>query len=310
MDPVSLIAPAVAVVSLGFNIFQGLRTYRLSRRIATNQGQLNSPDLKLSFQGYDLDTPFVILAPIREDRLIEFPAVLRVGNEGAKTAREIELILRIPKPLFYGGSKNVKFTTDSPKDSYALRPIASSENLETLMMSAASLNPGAGTGIEWTLSLMHETLHTVRFAAEFADQTKGVAVKVALQWVLDVVVTQADRPALSARISITVLDTTELGPTETLRRYNRTFGRPVSAKHWPRTTIFEGRHTVAFVVPEETLERNPEQRHEAIFRIKDGGMSFYDGATTPNGFCFPGLDVFPIDPPPTDAKITRVRPRS
>src|SRR5437764_269843 len=156
MDFVGVLSPAIAAVALGFGIYQNRRAYHLARRVALAQGQLSKPDLDLRCSGYPLDTEFVIIGPLDGKRIIDYPAPFKLVNAGSKTAREIDLLLRFPKPIIFGGSDMSKFKTDLPRKEYTFRTVARSENLETRLMSVPSLNPGAKVTLDTPLPASEE----------------------------------------------------------------------------------------------------------------------------------------------------------
>jgi hypothetical protein len=288
----TFISAVVATICGLFAVLQTHRANRFAQQIARVQGQLTTPDLQLSFMGHALQVRTIVAAPFREGRVFELPVNFVLKNNGAKTAREIELYLRLPKELLYGGSEMSTFKLKSPLKTLACKVVATSENLETLLISIPSLNPGAGFAWTSTWSLLHETVVDAKVPVKFSDGTLDVPFVAEFAWHIVVLLVQADHPPISSSVSLEVLDTRGASADRALAQHNARIGSAVlSYKKRSRKQRNKNDEPVAlFVVAADALDHDPKY---PVDRPKANALKSYQGFKTRHGLLVPELGVIP-----------------
>lgn len=276
MDALTLLSPAIAAASLGYGVYQNRRAYRLARQVALTRGDLSSPNLSIRFNGFPLSCDFYIVAPLREGEAIDFPTLFTIKNDGQKTAREVELLLRYPKPLLYGGTDDSKFEFTVPLESVKIRSVANSANLETMLLSIPSINPGIGMGIDSRISVVFETSHTTKVTAQFLDGQHDLALKYRFSWLITTVLTQADQPAITSQIKITVLDLKDQSFDETIRQFNEDVVEAGQRSGDPR-------RAVVFSLDDAALEPHARYPKLPIRSVRPNGLRAAEGYITRHG---------------------------
>ena len=290
MDAATVLT-GVATVCAAIAIVQTYRANRVARRIAEVQGQLSSPELQVSFIGHPLNTSFVIAAPLREGRVLALPISCVIKNNGAKTAREIELYLRMSKELLFGGSGLTTFELKSPLENLRCKMVASTANLETLLVSIPAINPGAGLGWTSEWSLVNDTTVDSKVAVPWKDGDVTVPVVMEFAWHVTLLLAQADRPPISGSISLQVLDTKGVSAAQALNAHNERTAHDLRGRGTiPASSI---KPVVVIVIAAEDLV--PDSKWP-IDRPKTESLKCYPGHKTPLGLLVPGLNLVPVKP--------------
>jgi hypothetical protein len=282
VDLVTLLTIVGAVAAV-VAIWQSYRANRLSAQIAQAQGALATTDIKLSLLG-DHETDFFGIAlPFAPERIFELPLALSVENAGQKTAREIELYLRVPKRLLYGGSGVAQFQFDGPAEKMKAAVVARTDQLETILISIPSLHPQQSVGLDLKLSLSGQTLGEDSAKMSVKDGTLTVRYRFAYSHVIEAIVAQTDRPTLSRSYHFVVIDTAKNTISEYFKD-QRKKPRRVLGKGRPGVKVFEFEVT--------SIERNTCTQ---IDRPKSGAScKVYEGVVLPDGRYFiPSANVDP-----------------
>jgi hypothetical protein len=177
-----IIAILGVLLTLAFGVLAVAQTYRankLNRQIVNAQGALGSPSVDITLFGQKHTEHFIFAVPLLKGRILEMPLRFMINNTGAKSAREMELFIRIPKELCYGGSKNARMNMVGVQSSKAtLEVIQETDHLETLAIKfGKALHPKQGFQLNQSLSLRADTLHRSKHRATTKD---GVDVNVSV----------------------------------------------------------------------------------------------------------------------------------
>lgn len=221
-------------------------------------------------------------------------------NNGAKTAREIEVYLRLSKDLLFGGSTMSTFEFDSPLANVACKVVSSTANLETLLISIPAINPGAGLAWTSTWSIAHDTTVDSMITLPFKDGPIDLPIVADFAWHVTLLLAQQDRPPISGTVSLQILDTKGAGAVEAINAYNELRASSTKLKKRRRHTIpaSEIEPVVVIVVAAEDLE--PDSKWP-MDRPRTGSLKCYRGHKTPLGLLVPGLNLVPARPKPKDA---------
>lgn len=205
---ITLILSVVATVAAVVAVMQTGRANRLNRLIVTHQGSLDAPTLSIRFLGHRSPTDFAIALPLTSKRVVVLPLHFDITNSGAKSAKEIQLIMRIPKELLFGGSEMARFETDGAAPwGGACEVVSSSEHLESLLWSLPTLNPGQTARLVLHLSIRDETSFRTEAIVKTRDGvTLTVPYVVNIRWHINYSLFQLDRPPASGAAGFEVVN--------------------------------------------------------------------------------------------------------
>jgi hypothetical protein len=210
-----IIAVLSILLALIFGVIAVAQMYRankLNRQIAKTQGLLETPNVDIRLFDEQRIEHFIFAVPLMKGKILELPLRFMIGNTGAKSARDIELFIRIPKELCYGGSDNTKLDIVGPQSSKAtLEVIHQTDHLETPAIKfEKALHPKQGFGLNHSLSLRTDTFLRSKLSALTKD---GIEVNVSytaqIAYLIDFILMQADQKPTSKRFSIQVINTSE-----------------------------------------------------------------------------------------------------
>src|SRR5215203_1493827 len=198
-------------------VLQTQRANKFAERVAIAEGSLDAPSLEFSaFGKTDIDL-LLVAVPLTTKRIIEMPLPCLVTNTGAKTVRELDLLISRPKPLCFGGAE---LTFTAPVKLRGQQMPSSGER-QNILLQCDTLHPGQAASFDIPLSLAHETSLRSPVNATTKD---GVGVSFSLQvhygFRMDFICTQADQKPNLYTIDLVVIDTATDGLWNALgRRY-------------------------------------------------------------------------------------------
>lgn len=170
------------------------------------QGLLGTSPLKLRFFGEADASAFVFAVPLTEGRIFELPMKMSIANEGGTTARDIELFLRIPRRLIYGGKGVAVLEVSSDMGTTTVKTVAQTEQIETLLISITRINPGIDHGVSLTFSVTEQTRHQSSVALDAANVNAKIPYVVYFGNIIESVISQDDRPVVATRHSMMIID--------------------------------------------------------------------------------------------------------
>jgi len=216
-----LIGVAAGVISvlfgfLGFII--AIRSYRLSKRIATASKSLKQADIQVSLFDEEETESFIAMLPITKDRILEFPLPIYIVNKGERTADDIEIHLRLNKDFAYGGM--VDMTAKGPDIGVRFTHMLMG-NFMTLMWQIPILNPNRVNNFNFPLSIRNETLFQkkVKINHENSDgKTFLVAIEYALE--LHVMVCFRNHKPYGRRFTLKIINCVDDEAISVLNKHN------------------------------------------------------------------------------------------
>lgn len=303
---IDIIAILGLLLTLVFGVLAVVQTYRatkLNRQVVKAQGALETPNVDIELFNQLRIEHFIFAVPLTKGKVLEMPLRFMITNTGAKSARDIELYIRIPKELCYGGSSdNVKLDLVGAQSYKAtFEVIQQTEHLETLAIKfEKALHPKQGFVLNQSLSLRTDTFLRSKVTALTKDGVEMIVPYIALfEYLIDFVVMQADQKPTSKRFSIQVINTSET----TVETYFRTRNMEVQAEEskfgfWKRLfRRFSSKHG-KYLDYHFKLIQVDEKYIEAdsslpINRISEkSSLSLYDGTRWKDGwYWIPALNL-------------------
>jgi hypothetical protein len=204
------------LLALVFGVIAVVQTYRankLNRDVAKIQGLLEMPNVEISLFDYQSIENFMIAVPLIKGRVLEMPLRFSINNLGGKSARDVELFIRMSKELCYGGSDNVEMTiTSNSTQSKVTREVFNqTDNLETTITKfEKALHPKQGIVLDQSISLRDDTFLRSKLSAPTKDGfMMNISYIAQFAYLIDFVLMQADQKPISKRFSIQVINTSE-----------------------------------------------------------------------------------------------------
>lgn len=280
-----LIFAAIGVALAALAIIQSWRANRSNRKAIEAQGVFKKPIIRISlFQNSDT-SEFIIAAPLGRGRIIELPLRWEIENTGERSARELEVLIRSSKELWYGGDPSQWIVTSSiPKLQAQL--VAAGETLSTVVATLSSLHPNQTCVLTTTSSLRSSTFAKNTVDVETKDGIVSVQYSFEFSYTLDLVVSQADAPPITRRFRLGVVDTSEQTVADFLRAQNAIHSKAESGSKIVRK----------FRLIEMLRDRLESDPNAPIDRLRSGAtVTVSEGVRLSDGFVVPALGVY-IDP--------------
>jgi hypothetical protein len=290
-DKLTLLSLIVAVIAFLVAFLQTNRANRLAQRTA------ESPDLRFTWPFGDSDTLYVLAIPIRRGRVLEIPFSYELSNDGAKTAKDIEVIVRLPSDLCFGGLPAVTFSFQSEKKGLEGRatPLGGGRR-QTFAFQVAALHPGTTVRITHPYSFSTRTLITSDISATTADRKEvSLQVQFELFFVAEVVLLCEDRKPWTAEYKMLILDTSQESLSQTLTAYNALLMADHNAMlrrlNWLQRIRYPLKPGAvrAVVVDEASIEEDPNLPIDHV----TGELTLMDGRRFPFGYFIPAAGVLP-----------------
>jgi hypothetical protein len=273
---------------------QTRRANRLNQLAVKAQGVFKTPTVSVRILDQNEVASFLLAAPIRTDHVFEFPLQYTIANSGDKTAEDVEIILRMPKYLCYGGSpgsfSGALFKVDC---NISLE----NSNFQTFTYHMPTLHPKQAVIINHPLSLTHDTL--LRRSVTVATKDKrhiNIPYILEYAYTMDFAILQKDEPPTAATFSLRVFDTYERPLRDTLNVYNRVlmdqYRKAISresffARILRRRTDAEKLRVVQVDKKDVVMDSS----HPIDRVVETGQLSIVEGVSLEYGFFIPALDI-------------------
>lgn len=168
----STILTVIGTLAAVVAIVQTYRANRLSKRIA-----LAKPSLRIALMGEQQITDLMVAVPIRQNRIVEFPMIWAFANTGEKSARDVEIFIRLPRELCYGGAETAAatFTFQTEMKKLSARSVSTTKHLETQIVFADTLHPGQTFTLSRAISLRLSTFLRRTASVQAKDRPMSVA---------------------------------------------------------------------------------------------------------------------------------------
>jgi len=301
-DLIATIALIVSALFGAITSYYAIKAKILSEKVNDAQGVFKSPALRVQVFDDDNIGEFFLAVPLANERFVEVPLLLDIGNAGEKSALEVELLIRLSKDLCYGGKLPLKLSSPFAKVNGQLFSVT--DSLASYIVSAQSLNPKQALSLPLKLSLSHDTSVESSVDVSLKDgSTATLPYSIDYAYKLDLIVTQRDQLPLSRSYDLHVLNTSDKTTADVLREYNERIASglsPISLLHrvagllglWepPSTGICVVEYRAEDIVPDETVPIN--------YFKPDSVVSLHKGVRMKNGLMFSGLQVYPPSCPP------------
>lgn len=163
----------------------------------------------------------IIALPLGGQRVIEMPLVYTLLNCGEKSAKEIEVYLRMNKGLRYGGHFELVATGSEEKN--ARMTVANeTEHLKTTVTSINSLHPNQRFVVSDNISIASSTSSNHSVSVKTGDNV-DLTLRFNLQigFAIDIFISQADQSPITKRILLSIVDTSEKSVKEYFDEYNQ-----------------------------------------------------------------------------------------
>jgi hypothetical protein len=202
------IALTAGVASVLFGVIAILQARR-ANRLSSLQAKIaqEKPSIELSmFNLKDIDA-FILAVPLRKGRVVAVPIPFSLKNTGERSATDIQLYLRLPKPLCFNNLANYEYSAPFREINFSN---VDTENFRTLILGIKAIHPNENHICSFQLSLPFDT--TLRLS-------KRITANIA--FIVDATVAQKDARTFSKEFTLEVIDTSDSEPAEILKRMNR-----------------------------------------------------------------------------------------
>jgi hypothetical protein len=249
---ISVVSAITSIIFGGIAVLQARRARRFQEKLSHVQGAFSSATIDIAVFGRKNITKLVITAPFEPKSTLEVPLRFSIDNTSAKTAKDVEIIVSVPRELSYGGvSAEVRFTSASPK--IVGQSYGADDWRKKLLIRSESLHPQQGLQLMLPVSLSGETDFKSSAPVTTSD---GVALSLTYtalySYRLDILVLQADQPPKSWSCKVEVLNTSSLSPRLALARHYRLI-ETAEKSHPIKKTI---EHCLILDMPSSNLRRD------------------------------------------------------
>lgn len=280
----STILTVIGTLAAVVAIMQTYRANRLSKRIA-----LAKPSLRIALMGEQQITDLMVAVPIRQNRIVEFPMIWTFANKGEKSARDVEIFIRLPRELCYSGAETAAatFTFQTEMKKLSARSVSTTKHLETQIVFADTLHPGQTFTLSGAISLRLSTFLRRTASVQAKDRPMSVAYSAEFQYTFDVIIAQADEPVAASHFTLGVIDTSNQTAAEFLTEYN---SRLVEQK--PGGKRRGGKVLGDFRLIEVRADQLVADKELPIDRLRDGeAVSYAHGVRFTDGYWVPAIGV-------------------
>lgn len=281
----TLIGALAAVVA----VVQTYRANRLSKRIAYAQRALARPSLRIALLGEQETADLMVALPLRQGRIVEFPIRWTVTNAGERSARDVEIFIRLPRELCYGGAElgAATFSFQTEMNKLSARSVSTTKHLETQIIFADTLHPGQAFGLSGVISLRTNTSWRHTLSVKAKDGPMSVTYRADILYRFDVMIAQADEPVAASLFTLGVIDTSSQSAAEYFNEYNRTLAQQKkSAKRRG------GKMLGKFRLIEVRADQLAPDSKLPIDRLRDGeSVSQCEGIRFTDGYWVPAIGV-------------------
>jgi hypothetical protein len=292
----SLIFGIIAALLTIITIIQTYRANKFSKKAALAQGAFQKPNLQIDVHGSSGVDDLVIALPLGGQRVIEMPLVYTLLNSGEKSAKEIEVYVRMNKGLRYGGQFELVATGGEEKN--AKMTVANeTENLKTMVTTINSLHPNQQFVISDKISITSSTSSNHTISVKTADSfDMTLKFNMEIKFAIDIFISQADQSPITKRISLSIVDTSEKTVKDYFDEYNHRLlnkRRERIAKlgffdrlKWARNDELK---KVKLLIIDQSSYKENEILPAYIFNVDS--MKMCEGLKTAQGYWIPALNV-------------------
>lgn len=219
-----IIAISGLLLTFIFGLIAVIQTYRankLNRLVLRTQGALETPNIDISLFNEPNTERFILALPLSKDRVLEMPLLFNISNSGAKSARDVEVYIRIPKELCYGGSSKAKMVFTSGLSKVTSESVSQTDFLETIMINMKTLHPNQGFQLSQTLSISDDTFLNSKITVPVIDGSVDISYTVEFAYRFDFGLFQADYKPISKGFSFIIINTSEVSVETFFENYNK-----------------------------------------------------------------------------------------
>lgn len=185
------------------------------------QGTLETPNIDISLFNQPNAERFILALPFSKDRILEMPLLFYINNSGAKSARDVEVYIRMPKELCYGGSDKAKMVFTSDLKKITSEPISQTDFLETVMINMKTLHPKQGFQLSQPISIHDDTFLNAKITVPVRDGSVNFSYTLEFAYRFDFGLFQADYKPISKGFSFMIINTSEVSVETFFENYNK-----------------------------------------------------------------------------------------
>ena len=258
-------------------------------------------EVNVALFGTEDKQEIILAAPITKPRVLEFPVALQIGNPGDATLNDIEIYLRMPRMLCWGGENNaVLHCPDGSK--ITIEPVAGSDKRQSFVCKVASLHPSQTIVALLPLSLANETKGSATVPLN-KGTNQSVSIEFDYSYMVDLTVHSEDQPPVSRSYNIQVINTKEHTIEEYLKLKNTTFRKKLNERLasmtlWQRLRFrLHIKQLIIYELNEDQIQ--PDDQHPIDRTIEDAKFHRYEGILSDYGYIVPAANVEPKQTPKT-----------
>lgn len=214
-----------------FALVQGFIAYNFSKKTAEKQGVFRSPNILLRLYKSEIRDTYnfnkiLIAAKIPKNGIIMFPLLITLINEGSKSGKDIQFVLRYHKQLRGGGQENAKieFNHYNPKKYSRVNDVSSFQFME---IDIGTLTPGQPFPIQDEITISTGTI--LKFDVD-AVTKDGIPITASIETHfthrIDYTIYQDDFKPISGSISLLIIDTSQQSLEEYITNENTRNKKP------------------------------------------------------------------------------------
>lgn len=294
----SLIFGIVATLLTIITIIQTFRANKFAKKSAVAQRVFQKPNLQIEVYGSSDIEDFIIALPLGDQKLIEMPLKYTLLNSGKVSAKEIEIYVRMSKDLRYGGHGELVVQGGSEKD-MKVAVASETENLKTIVTTLKSLHPDQSLPISDVITITSSTIIKESVSIETADRKGSLEYKLEFVYAIDILISQADQPPITKRISLSIIDTSERPAKDYFDEYNQESSKEYQSElaklslvsrlkqGWNRADKIK--KIKLLIIDQSSYQEN--EIFPAVFTLKVGSMKMCEGVKHAQGYFIPAINV-------------------
>jgi hypothetical protein len=293
-DELALYGLIATVVFGALAYVQTRRANRLAEAIANAGRATELPSVHLGWPFGDSDCLYILAAPIQAGRVLEVPITYLLANRGARTAKEIEVHIRVPSLLYLPKAPALPVSVESESKRVEGQVTSMQPGHRTFSFNVTSLDPGQQVSVRLSWYVSGETLLIHPVPVTTKDGREIVLdVLAALTYLVQVSMTYEDHTAWAVTYEVMVINTAQRTIAEALEPLNHQLmvehrDRLAKQSWWRRATFKSVHRSIRVLVPDTSkILSDPV----APLDRASGEFTVAEGKHLPFGYWIPALGV-------------------
>ena len=281
----------IGLLGIVLAFFQARRANALARKIAEVQRATESPELSMAWPFGDEQTIYVFACAFPPQGFVRLPNYWQIANHGKRSARNVELIARMPAPLcLVGEESSVAFEANSRRLDAR---ILSRGKMVTFSIGSQLVDPATSISVKNELVIPSKSSIETTVTATTADGVNvSLNTKVDFAYSIELVLLAEDREPLVSTFRFSVIDLNTMSIESFFEKENTRLAlanrkRLDALKWWQRIGASRGNTSKVRILHIPETEVDPDTL------LAPGSITVSEGAKLDDGYFVPAQGIYP-----------------